>query len=370
MQPRCVVLDMCFRLLCQLLVSYYYMRLIFLFVQNAADLILTEPGLSPIYGAVLESRRIFSRIKAYVVYRVAASIILVLVLSTIIFASGCAVDSLLVIVLALLNDISMIPVAYDNASATTKPQLPNARKLVLQSLYYGVCHTAIALIFIFALDHAPALVNPIGLDSECDSETRGFIWFYLLLVTELAIFSVRAPSYFWLSRPSAILLVSVIGTCIGGAFIAVFASDLSPDNMGYIIACNVFAFCLVDVGKVHFRELVIHDIPGDIIETDELIKVVTPPLEKPETEKNMEKLMRYQVHRESMLSATDVAHSVEFRRNTVMSAFFDIGHSNISDGFTNNRYARTKALSTPVGGLSSRPDRAKSMSTPYSVAYM
>lgn len=31
--------------------------------KNAADLILTEPGLSPIYGAVLESRRIFSRIK-------------------------------------------------------------------------------------------------------------------------------------------------------------------------------------------------------------------------------------------------------------------------------------------------------------------
>ena len=55
----------------------------------AADLILTEPGLSPIYGAVLESRRIFARIKSYVVYRIAASLILVLTLSIIIFASGC-----------------------------------------------------------------------------------------------------------------------------------------------------------------------------------------------------------------------------------------------------------------------------------------
>ena len=57
--------------------------------QNAADLILTEPGLSPIYGAVLESRRIFARIKSYVVYRVAASIILVLCLSIVIFVRGC-----------------------------------------------------------------------------------------------------------------------------------------------------------------------------------------------------------------------------------------------------------------------------------------
>merc|ERR1712176_75409 len=90
--------------------------------KHAADLILTEPGLSPIYGAVLESRRIFARIKSYVVYRVAASIILVLTLSVFVFSNGCSVPSLWVIILALLNDISMIPVAYDNARATTKPQ--------------------------------------------------------------------------------------------------------------------------------------------------------------------------------------------------------------------------------------------------------
>jgi H+-transporting ATPase len=95
--------------------------------QNAADLILTEPGLSPIYGAVLESQRIFTRIKLYVVYPVAASLILVLALSIVIFVKGCAVKSLYVIILALLNNISMISVAYDNASATAKPQLPSAR---------------------------------------------------------------------------------------------------------------------------------------------------------------------------------------------------------------------------------------------------
>ena len=95
--------------------------------KNAGDLILTEPGLSPIYGAVLESRCIFTRIKLYVVYRVAASLILVLALSIVIFVKGCAVKSLYVIILALLNNISMISVAYDNASVTTKPQLPSAR---------------------------------------------------------------------------------------------------------------------------------------------------------------------------------------------------------------------------------------------------
>lgn len=82
---------------------------------------------------------------AYVVYRVAASLILVLTLSIIIFATGCAVDSLMIIIMALLNDISMIPVAYDNASATTKPQLPKTRSLVYQSLFYGLSHAGLSL---------------------------------------------------------------------------------------------------------------------------------------------------------------------------------------------------------------------------------
>lgn len=70
---------------------------------DAADLILTEPGLNPIYGAVIESHPIFPRIKSHVIYRIAASIILVFTLSIIIFTTGCAVNSLLVIILAILN---------------------------------------------------------------------------------------------------------------------------------------------------------------------------------------------------------------------------------------------------------------------------
>ena len=67
---------------------------------------------------------------AYVIYWVAASVILVMTFSIFVFAHGCSINPLFIIILALLkNDISMIPVAYDNAKATTKP-LPRARTLV------------------------------------------------------------------------------------------------------------------------------------------------------------------------------------------------------------------------------------------------
>jgi H+-transporting ATPase len=305
--------------------------------KNAADLILTKPGLSPIYGAVLESRRIFSRIKSYVIYRVAASIVMVLTLSIVLFASGCAVDSLLIIILALLNDISMIPVAYDNAQATTKPQLPNARKLVIMSLYYGLAQSAAGLVFIFLMNHAEGLEDPIELDSNCSAETRGFIWFHLVLVTELMIFSVRAPIFFLLSRPSIHLNVSVIGTCIGSAFIAVYASELSGFNLLWIILFNLGTLVLADVGKLWFRRL-INDEPGDNIESDALLEV--PPIETTETEKHMAKKMRYVVHNQSILPPEDRQHVVQIRRKatTGLAGFFtDLRTTTISEGYIDKR---------------------------------
>lgn len=320
--------------------------------QNAADLILTKPGLSPIYGAVLESRRIFARIKSYVVYRVAASIILVLVLSTILFASGCAVDSLLIIILALLNDISMIPVAYDNAKATTKPQLPNALKLVLMSLYYGVAHTAAALVFIFSLEHSSELNNPIELDRECDSETRSFIWFYLALVTELAIFSVRAPSFFWLSKPSLSLLASVLCACAICCLIAIFPGDLSAENLGWIWLYNACIFVLIDVGKVAFRSL-INESLGDVIESDELIEVPEVS-KKTETQLHTAKMARYAVHRESQLSSSDLTPVVEFRSTRGFSVLVGDLNSTINDGFVRNSRRQSLAALGSTGRMKAR----------------
>jgi H+-transporting ATPase len=326
--------------------------------KNAADLILTKPGLQPIYGAVLESRRIFARIKCYVVYRVAASLVMVLTLSTIIFASGCAVDPLLVIILALLNDISMIPVAYDNAKATTKPQLPNARKLVLMALFYGIMQSTFSLLFVFLMDYAQDLANPIEITHYCDQETQGFIWFNLVLNTELMIFSVRAPGFLLFSAPSIYLFASVLATCIATAFIAVYSSGLHGMNVLFIVLFNLAALMVVDILKIFFRKL-LNDAPGDVIETDDLLEAA--PLKKTETEKHLEKQLRYVVHRESVLAPEDRQHVVQVRETATsgLETIFDMSPTTITDGYVNrNLTQRQKALETHGG-----PQRRKQHST-------
>jgi magnesium-transporting ATPase (P-type) len=322
-------------------------------------LILTKPGLQPIYGAVLESRRIFARIKAYVIYRVAASLVMVLTLSIIIFASGCAVDSLLVIILALLNDISMIPVAYDNAKATTKPQLPNAKKLVVMALFYGMTQTALSLVFIFCYDHARNMAHPIELIYACDQETQGFIWFHLVLNTELMVFSVRAGGFMLFSPPSIYLFGSVMLTCIASAFIAVYASDLAWFNVLWIVLFNVGALMLLDLLKIYFLRLM-NESPGEVIETDELLEA-KPLLEMTETQKQLEKQMRYVVHNESVLPPEDRKHVVQVRRKSVTDAFFDLSPTPITDGFVNRSLTkRHMILEHTVTG-----QRSKQTSTPW-----
>jgi len=64
--------------------------------RQASDIILTQSGLSPILTAVVESRRIYQRLKAYVLYRLAATVQIVLVLSTLIFVYDDQISALYV----------------------------------------------------------------------------------------------------------------------------------------------------------------------------------------------------------------------------------------------------------------------------------
>ena len=288
---------------------------------------MTKPGLSPIYGAVLESRRIFSRIKAYVIYRVAASLILVLTLSTLIFATGCSVDTVLIIILALVNDISMIPVAYDNAKATTKPQLPRTKKLVFLALFYGIFQTLFAILFIFGVNHDRR--NNINLHM-CNTETQAFVWYYLVLVTELLIFSVRAPSFLLMkSTPSVYLMASVLGTCVIGALIACFGFGLSADMMGYTTIMNLGMLLVVDALKILFRRL-INDEPGEVIDSDELIQQV----EHTDCDRSIQKKLRYIVHDESKLEEEETLHQIIVREKTRsnIEGFFFGNSSILGDG--------------------------------------
>ena len=326
--------------------------------KNAADLILTKPGLSPIYGAMIASRRIFARIKSYVIYRVAASTVLVLVLSMLIFITGCAVDSLLVIILALLNDVSMIPVAYDNAAATKAPEIPNTMKLVLMSMFFGLVNAGLSLAFIFGMEHSDNLKQTISFD-ECDEHSRTFVWLHLVFATELMIFSTRAPNFiFTPSYPSIWLVASVCGTLLLGILVAVLTDDsVEGGTIGWVIFFNFGSLIVVDFAKVWFKEL-IGDAAGEVIESEELVDLdeAGRALEnKSEIDIHMGKKRRARVHKNAAMD-TDAftEHSVQIVdnrltwRNICHAPFREMRLTTVTDGFV---FGEKKAQATAEASI-------------------
>lgn len=106
--------------------------------QSASDIVFLEPGLSTIIDSIKTARQIFSRMKAYIQYRIALCIHLevYLVTSMVILNETIRVD--LIVFIALFADVATIAVAYDNSSYEHRPvewQLP---KIWVISVVLGV----------------------------------------------------------------------------------------------------------------------------------------------------------------------------------------------------------------------------------------
>ena len=240
---------------------------------------------------------------------------------------------------------SMIPVAYDNAQATAKPQLPKASKLVLVSFFFGIVHTLLALVVFFVVER-----NDRGNFSLeiCTRETRGFIWFYLILATEFMIFSARTGSFFWESAPSKYLVASVLGTAVIGSLIASLSYGVTGANVGWVWLMNAVAFLIVDITKVMFKSEIMHDAPGPIIVGDGLIEAEE---EMTEAKKHMEKRKRYGIHVESVLPPEDRYHNVqvvETKKSCIAQIFGGLRTLHISNyGFIRKRHHHQHVTPVP-----------------------
>jgi H+-transporting ATPase len=214
--------------------------------KNAAAIILTSPGLSAIYSAVVESRRIFRKLRAYVTYRFAATIQIVIVLTLLIFISNCAINPTFVILLALFNDITMLPIAYDRQQASSIPENPDVNKLLTISFSLGVLETVFSMIFAYGAKPSGIFQYDYVVDS-CDNHTQAAIWLQMFIAAELLIFVTRAPSFIVYSlSPSLPLFISVMTGC----FVTSLMAGLSQTFGGLHIVDIVLIWCYDIIGLV------------------------------------------------------------------------------------------------------------------------
>ncbi len=88
----------------------------------AASLVLTAPGLSVIINAVEEARRIFERMNSYAIYRITETIrIMVFVVLAMIVFNFYPITAIMIILLAFLNDVPIMTIAYDRTGLNPTP---------------------------------------------------------------------------------------------------------------------------------------------------------------------------------------------------------------------------------------------------------
>jgi len=107
--------------------------------RSAADIVLTLPGLSVIIDAIKESRKIFQRMNSYAMYRIAETIrVLFFMTLAILIFNFYPVTPLMIVLLALLNDLPIMTIASDNVKYSDKPEKWNMRVVLGIATVLGI----------------------------------------------------------------------------------------------------------------------------------------------------------------------------------------------------------------------------------------
>ncbi|MCL4366002.1 HAD hydrolase family protein, partial [Patescibacteria group bacterium] len=121
-------------------------------LKATADIVLLSEGISVIKDAIIESRKIFERLYTYSLYRISESFRLIITIAILgIFYGVYPMTALQIILIALLNDIPIISLAFDKVKITNRPAKIDANKRFFLSTLFGVVGVVNSLLLFFLM---------------------------------------------------------------------------------------------------------------------------------------------------------------------------------------------------------------------------
>ena len=231
------------------------------------------------------AREIFSRMSNFITYRISATLQLLLFFFIAVFAFPPAdYDSppgateeekfpkffhmpvLMLMLITLLNDGTLITIAYDYAKASETPNKWNLKVLFTASTVLGVvsCLSSLILLF-FLLDswNEDGFLRKLGLDGVYYGQIITAIYLKVSVSDFLTLFSARTSQYFfWHVAPAPLLFAGGMIALTTSSLVAVFWPKSTPDeiqteglrtNMGLFVF--VWLYCIIwwfiqDLAKV------------------------------------------------------------------------------------------------------------------------
>lgn len=214
----------------------------------AAALILTAPGLSVIIDGITEARRIFERMMSYMLYRVAMTVaIMFFVVTSVVVYDFFPLTAVMIIALALLDDLPIMTIAYDNAKAAPKPVKWDMPRVFLISSVLGI----LAVVESFGL-----LFVGHGLYHLDKPHIQTMMFLQLVAGGHLMLFVTRSTGPFWMPPfPEKKLFLAIVGTQLAAVALCGFgAGTLVPalpwSIIGWVWVYNIAWMFVLDFVKL------------------------------------------------------------------------------------------------------------------------
>jgi H+-transporting ATPase len=212
----------------------------------AADLVLLAPGLSVIIDAIKGARVTFERMKSYSIYRIAETIRVILFMTaSIVIFNFYPVTAIMIIILAFLNDLPILAIAYDRTRVDDKPVRWNMKEVLGISTVLGILGVIASFGIFYIAERYLRLSAQV---------VQSFIFLKLAVAGHLTIFLTRTETRFWRKPyPAPILFWAALLTKLVATFFAVYGWFIAPIGWRYAFLVWVYAlawFVINDAVKI------------------------------------------------------------------------------------------------------------------------
>ncbi|EJD40156.1 plasma membrane H+-transporting ATPase [Auricularia subglabra TFB-10046 SS5] len=242
--------------------------------RGAADIVLTEPGLSTIVHAIRGSRIIFQRMRNYSIYACAVTIRIVVCFAILAFAYKFDFPPFMILIIALLNDGTIMTLSVDRVLPSNTPDSWDLAEIFAYAVAYGLYLTVstVALVIIilettFFQDKFGVLLSGKKETSRADAndpELHMIIYLQVAIISQALIFVTRSHGFFFMERPSFALLGAFVIAQVISSIIAAYANwgftaihGISGAWIGIVWVWNIIWFIPLDLIKFAMKASVI-----------------------------------------------------------------------------------------------------------------
>ncbi|PPQ97632.1 hypothetical protein CVT26_002539 [Gymnopilus dilepis] len=239
--------------------------------RGAADIVLTEPGLSTIVHAIRQSRVIFQRMRNYSIYACAVTIRIVVCFAILAFAYKFDFPPFMILIIALLNDGTIMTLSVDRVLPSMTPDSWDLAEIFSYAVAYGLYLTASTVALVCVIKETTFFQDKFGVSltsappiSSNDPQLHMVVYLQVAIISQALIFVTRSHGFFFMERPSTALIIAFCIAQLVSSIIAAYGDwgftkihSISGGWIGIVWVWNIVWFIPLDWIKFAMKATII-----------------------------------------------------------------------------------------------------------------